>query len=222
VVLAGQDVPVIAVDEPAEVKPGSNRTKRLLVAALVGLVIAVGAWQGALTWLQARIPVRVTAAMRMQSANPPKGFEKFEDRVHRRELIADRLTSDLKDNPVFTQVMDFQMAVRSYSNFVGDGRFTSPEVLTSQNIWSRFHLSPFLPPSFTEKTRDGYEFSFIGEGCEEAEAGWPECHGYTYIAKPLKTADGPSPASFILNSFDDSIRVHADGGAPTRTDPVVK
>lgn len=163
--------------------------------------------------LAMKLPSSILASRR---ANAPR-FEKYADRARRRAAAAKALRADLTDNPIVAQMLDMQMASRAYWNFI-DGRFTSPELLSDAKVWSRFMMPSFLPDSFGKSPRDGYVFEFRGEGCEEAEPGWPECAGYVYLALPI---DDQHTMSFALYTADDKIRFRTDGRIPQRNDPTI-
>ena len=67
--------------------------------------------------------------------------------------------------------------------------------------------------------RDGYVLEFRGDGCEEAEPGWPECAGFAYVARPQRSDGSPT---FALYSTDDKIRFRTDGRVPTRDDASIE
>src|SRR5262249_18788335 len=144
-------------------------------------------------------------------------FEKYADRVRRRTAAVKALPPEFAANPIVEQMVDMQMASRAYWNFV-DGRFSSPELLSDTTVWSRFMMPSFLPDTFGKAQQHGYGLEFRGEGCEEAEAGWPECTGYSYIARP---ADDSHTVTFALFAADDRIHFRTDGRAPQREDPTI-
>jgi hypothetical protein len=79
-------------------------------------------------------------------------------------------------------------------------------------------MPSFLPATFGKAQRDGYSFEFRGESCDEAEAGWPECGSYSYIARP---SDDSHTTTFALLSADDRIHFRTDGRVPQRDDPTI-
>jgi hypothetical protein len=81
-------------------------------------------------------------------------------------------------------------------------------------------MPSFLPASFAQRQRDGYEFEFRGDDCEESEPGWPECRAFVYVARPLKAPEN-SGVVYALFSADDKIRVRGDGKIPTKDDPTL-
>lgn len=190
---------------------------RMMIAALTGLVIAsVGVWyankltDGALA---ARLPTSLLAAQQ-----DPNRLERYEDRVRRRATLEKAVAPRFRGNKVVQQMLDMQMADRAYWNFV-DGKFSSPELLSNDNIWSRYKMPTWLPVVFRQRQRDGYEFEFRGAGCEITEPNWPECAAYAYFARPInKESNEPV---FALFSSDDKVRFTSDGSTPSRDDPAV-
>ena len=144
-------------------------------------------------------------------------FEKYADRVRRRTAVVKALPPEFNANPIVEQMVDMQMASRAYWNFV-DGRFSSPELLSDTTVWARFMMPSFLPDTFAKSQRDGYSFEFRGEGCEESEPGWPECAGYSYIARP---SDDSHTIAFAVYGTDDRIHFRTDGLTPHRDDPAI-
>jgi hypothetical protein len=198
---------------------GLPRRTRLLVAALVGLVIASsGLWiANKLTdgRLAARLPGSVLASQRTEGSNR---IEKYEDRVRRRAVMEKGLAPEFQQNKIVQQMLDMQLASRAYWNFI-DGKFSSPELLSNESVWARYKMPPFLPTSFAQRQRDGYDFEFKGGNCESSEPNWPECTAFAYVARPLnKDSDAPA---FALFSADDRIHYSTDGTQPSRDDPAV-
>jgi hypothetical protein len=190
----------------------------MLIAALGGTAAAFSAAWYLNVVTEGRIAARLPAASILSSRPPSNRLERYEDRVRRRKTLAAALPTPFRDSAVVEQLLDVQLASRAYWNFV-DGKFSSPELLANDAVWSRYKMPTFLPPQFARKQRAGYEFEFRGAGCEEAEAGWPDCVAYTYLARPLK-ADPASP-TFALLSGDDTIHYTTDGRLPTRDDPSI-
>ena len=160
-----------------------------------------------------RLPSGILASHKANGSR----FEKYADRARRRAAVVKALPPEFSGNPIVEQMVDMQMASRAYWNFV-DGRFSSPELLSNSPVWSRFLMPSFLPDSFGKSQRDGYSFEFRGEGCEEAEAGWPECAGYSYIARP---SDDSHTIAFALYGSDDRIHFRTDGRTPHPDDPTI-
>jgi hypothetical protein len=169
--------------------------------------------------LSERLPVRLPASITTPQRASGARFERYNDRVRRRNSVMKALPAAFRDNRIVEQLVDVQMASRAYWNFV-DGRFSSPELLSNADVWSRFHMQPFLPPAFGVRQRDGYEFEFSGQYCEEPDPGWPECSGFVYVARPLNTESEPF-VIYALFSADDRIHFRKDGLLPTKTDPTV-
>ncbi len=213
-----------AAAAPTDAAPSSSlklpsiAIPRISMSVAAGVVIGVLAMLAAWQFVKEKLPVHLSAAMLASQRSATTGLEKYTDRVRRRESAMKALSPDYRANRVVEQLIDFQMAVRAYWNSVGDGRFSSPDLLSSQSVWSRYQMQPFLPPSFAQKARDGYEFEFNGDGCEEPDPGWPECKGFAYVARP-KTGQGPA---FALFSADDRIHVRPDGATPRPADPVIQ
>ena len=202
----------------ARITKGLPRTTRLLLAALIGLVIAsTGLWYAnKLTdgRLVAKLPTSILASQQENHR-----IERYEDRVRRRAAIVPTLAPEFRSNKIVLQMLDMQLAARTYWNFV-DGKFSSPELLSSDAVWSRYKMPTFLPASFAQRVRDGYEFEFKGVGCETTEPNWPECLAYAYFARPVNKES--SDPIFALFSSDDKIHYTVDGTAPSRDDPTVK
>jgi hypothetical protein len=196
---------------------GLPRSTRLLLAALIGIVIAsAGLWYAnKLTdgRLVAKLPTSI-----LVSQQENLRIERYEDRVRRRAAIVPTLAPEFRSNKIVMQMLDMQLAARTYWNFV-DGKFSSPDLLSSDAVWSRYKMPTFLPASFAQKVRDGYEFEFKGAGCETTEPNWPECVAYAYFARPVNKES--SDAIFALFSSDDKIHYTVDGTAPSRDDPTV-
>ena len=196
-----------------------RRSLRRPLIATAALVAAVGAGVQFREWLAERLPARLRRSI--AATGPASGvrFERYADRVRRRNSVMRTLPTAFRDNPIVEQLVDVQMASRAYWNFV-DGRFSSPELLSNPDVWARFHMQPFLPPAFGVRQRDGYDFEFSGQNCEEPDPGWPECGGFVYVARPLDTESGTF-IIYALFSADDRIHFRKDGLLPTRTDPTV-
>jgi hypothetical protein len=214
VVREGEAVP----GAPAPVPTRRARRRSVQRPLVMGVAIAGAVLIGVpLMWprssLAIKLPSSILASRRMGGPR----FEKYVDRVRRRAAAMKALPSEFKENPIVEQMVDMQMASRAYWNFV-DGRFTSPELLGDTAVWSRFLMPSFLPDAFGKAQRDGYAFEFRGEGCEEAESGWPECAGYSYVARP---ADDQHAPTFALFSADDRIHFRTDGRIPQRDDPTI-
>lgn len=225
-VLVGEHpAPDRAADAPASVSASptfSNAAPRrswISLSILAGVSIAAAALLVAWQRLGDRLPLRVPAPITASQDLSADRFERYTDRVRRRTTIMKGLAPDFRENPIVEQLVDVQMASRAYWNFV-DGRFSSPELLSNPSAWSRFHMQPFLPPTFGERRRDGYEFEFRGETCEEPDPGWPECRGFVYIARPLK-GEGGASVTYALLSADDRIHFRKDDRTPTAADPTV-
>ena len=198
---------------------GLHHTRfRLSLSVSAGVVIGAAAVIGAFHAIGGRFPVHLSASILAGQKSPTNGLEKYSDRVHRREAAVKLLPAAYRDSKVVEQLIDFQMASRAYWNSVGDGRFSSPELLSNTTVWSRYSMQTFLPPAFAERQRNGYDFEFAGDRCEETEAGWPECQAFVYTARPANSAAG---AIFALSSADDRIHVRTDGRAPTLADPTI-
>jgi hypothetical protein len=212
VVLVGEDH---GFETPAAASP---RRSRVSTSVLIGIVIGVAAVFGAWQSVKGRLPVHLPASILAGGGGPPGRLEKYADRVRRRDRAMAALPPGYRENTIVEQLVDVQMASRAYWNSVGDGRFSSPELLSNQAVWSRFHLQTYLPASFGQRQRDGYDFEFAGEQCEETEPGWPECKAFTVIARPLAQGGGPV---FALFSADDRIHVRTDGRSPAIDDPTV-
>lgn len=216
----GQAAPS-AVAETAAIKivRGLPRRTRMLVAALLGLTIASGGlWvANKLTdgRLAARLPTSVLASQRTEGSNR---IERYEDRVRRRAAAEKALDPQFQQNKIIQQMLDMQLASRAYWNFI-DGKFSSPELLSNESVWSRYKMPPFLPASFAQRQRDGYEFEFKGGGCESTEPNWPECTAYAYVARPVNKES--TEPTFALFSADDRIHYSTDGTQPSRDDPTV-
>lgn len=201
------------------VRAGVPRTTRLLVAALTGLVIAsAGLWYANKVTdgrLVARLPTSILANRKETSGGR---IERYEDRVRRRSTIEQTLAPRFQRNKVVQQMIDVQLASRAYWNFI-DGKFSPPELLSNESIWARYKMPTFLPATFAQRQREGYEFEFRGAGCESTEPNWPECTAYAYFARPVnKDSDEPT---FALFSSDDRIHFSENGGMPSRHDPTV-
>ena len=201
------------------VRAGLPKRTRLMIATLTGVVIAsAGLWYAnKLTdgRLAARLPGTVLASQRSDSGHR---LERYEDRVRRRATLAKSLAPAFQTDPVVLQMLDVQLAARAYWNFV-DGKFSPPELLSNEAVWAAYKMPTFLPASFAQRQRDGYEFEFKGAGCEAPDPKWPECTAYAYIARPLKKDDGRP--TFALFSADDKIHYTSDGTVPSRDDPTV-
>lgn len=215
-VLVGDEVPVApaAATSTLSALRSAAPKSRLLLAAMAGLVIA-GTAVAAMYLTGNRMSTRLTAILATQSSSTR--FEKYPDRLVRRKQRMATLPAPYDTDKIVEQLLDAQMASRAYLTFV-DGRFTSPALLSNEAIWSRFQMPAFLPATFALPQRDGYEFEFRGEGCEESEPGWPECSGYAYIASPLNRTDGRGVV-YALFAGDDTIHVRTDGRVPTKADP---
>lgn len=196
-----------------------NGRFRLSLSVGAGIVIGVAAVFGALHAIGGRFPVHLSASILAGQKSPTNGLEKYSDRVHRREAAARLLPAAYRDNKIVEQLIDFQMASRAYWNSVGDGRFSSPELLSNTTVWSRYSMQTFLPASFAQGHRNGYDFEFTGDRCEETEVGWPECQAFVYTARPASPSGG---AIFALSSADDRIHVRTDGRIPTLADPAIE
>jgi len=192
---------------------------RLMVAALTGLVIASGGlWlANKLTdgRLAATLPTTVLASQRTEGSHR---IERYEDRARKRATIAKTLAPEFQTNKVVLQMLDVQLASRAYWNFI-DGKFSPPDLLSNESVWSRYKMPTFLPASFAQRQRDGYDFEFKGRGCESTEPNWPECTAYAYVARPVNK-DSSDPM-FALFSSDDRIHYTRDGSVPGRDDPTV-
>jgi hypothetical protein len=200
-------------------RAGLPKRTRLMIATLTGVVIAsTGLWYAnKLTdgRLAARLPTTVLASQRSDNAHR---IERYEDRVRRRATIAKRLAPEFQSDKVVLQMLDVQLAARAYWNFV-DGKFSPPELLSNESVWAPYKMPTFLPATFAQRQRDGYEFEFKGAGCEATDPKWPECTAYAYIARPMnKDSGGPT---FALFSADDKIHYTSDGTVPSRDDPTV-
>jgi hypothetical protein len=193
-------------------KPPSVPQSRIGRAVAFGLAIGAVALGIAYPLTNGRV-MRLPALILATQSSATR-FEKYPDRLVRRKDLMEALPSPYRTDKIVEQMIDAQMAARAYRNFV-DGRFTSPELLSKEDVWSRFQMPSFLPATFAQRQRDGYEFEFAGENCEEAEPGWPECRGFAYIARPLKAEGG---VVFALYSSDDKIHVRTDGRVPTKED----
>ena len=202
-----------------KVAPGLPKRTRMMIAALTGLLIASGGlwYANKLTdgRLAAKLPTTVLASQRSEASNR---IERYEDRVRRRSTVVKTLAPEFQANKIVLQMLDMQLAARAYWNFI-DGNFSSPELLSNESVWSRYKMPTFLPASFAQRQRDGYDFEFKGGGCESTEANWPECTAYAYIARPVNK-EGGEPI-FALFSADDKIRVSTDGTVPSRQHPTV-
>jgi hypothetical protein len=227
-VLVGEEVAESAASSPA---PASTvavslsalgakaaAAPRLLGAAAAGLALAAVAYAAAWYFTNGRVSVKLPATSLATQSSTVR-FEKFSDRLVRRRDAMTRLPAPYASDRVVEQLIDAQLAARAYYNFV-DGRYTSPELLSNESIWSRFQMPSFLPATFAQRQRDGYDFEFRGEGCEESEPGWPECVAYAYVARPVKAPETGGTV-FALLSSDDKIHVRTDGKVPTRDDPTV-
>jgi hypothetical protein len=229
VVLVGEAVPAaaesaaVAESATASAKPsvwkpaGERKRSRVLLAATAGVIIAATGYVAA--WRMTNGQVSKLPALIVATQSSITRFEKYPDRMVRRKELMETLPAPYKTDRIVEQLVDAQMASRAYHSFV-DGRFTSPELLSNEQIWSRFQMPSFLPGSFAQRQRDGYDFEFAGMQCEESEPGWPECRDFAYIARPLKAAEGTGVV-FALFSVDDKIRVRTDGKVPTRDDRAI-
>ncbi len=137
---------------------GLPKRTRLMVAALTGVVIAsAGLWYAnKLTdgRLAARLPTSVLASQRTDGS---QRIERYEDRVRRRSAVAKALAPEFQNNKIVMQMLDVQLASRAYWNFV-DGKFSTPELLSNESVWARYKMPTFLPATFSQRQRDGYEF----------------------------------------------------------------
>lgn len=208
-----------AADIPALRKAtGLPRRTRLLIAALTGLLIgSAGLWY-ANKLMDGRLAQKLPTTIRLSQQETPGRIERYEDRVRRRAAIEATIAPEFRDHKIVQQMLDMQLASRAYWNFI-DGKFTSPEVLSSDSIWSRYKMPTYLPASFAQKVRDGYEFEFRGAGCEMSEPNWPECTAYAYFARPVNK-EGTDPV-FALFSGDEKIRYSVDGSTPGRDAPTI-
>ena len=207
---------VVAV--PAKLRNALPARTRMLIAALTGLMIASGGlwYANRLTdgLLAAKLPTSILIGQKQGSPR----MERYEDRVRRRASLAQTLAPEFQANKIVQQMIDVQLASRAYWNFV-DGKFSPPELLSDESIWARYKMPTFLPASFAQHQRDGYEFEFKGAGCESTEPNWPECTAYAYLARPINKES--SDPTFALFSADDKIRYSTDGTVPSRDDPTV-
>lgn len=215
----GADDARAGVSVSAPISVATPRRSRISLSIVAGVTIAATAVLVAWQWMGDSLPVYVPASITAGQHASAARFERYTDRVRRRATVMKALAPDFRENPIVEQLVDVQMASRAYWNFV-DGRFSSPELLSNPNVWSRFHMQPFLPPAFGERDRDGYAFEFSGETCEESDPGWPECRGFVYSARPLKS-EGEASITYALFSADDRIHFRKDGRTPTVADPTV-
>jgi hypothetical protein len=203
---------------PAKLRTALPARTRVLVATLTGLLIASGGlwYANRLTdgLLAAKLPTSILVG---QKQGAPR-MERYDDRVRRRRSLTQTLAPEFQPNKIVQQMIDVQLASRAYWNFV-DGKFSPPELLSNESIWARYKMPTFLPASFAQHQRDGYEFEFKGAGCESTEPNWPECTAYAYLARPLNK-EGTEP-TFALFSSDDKIRYSTDGTVPSRDNPTV-
>jgi len=203
---------------PTKLRNALPARTRMLVAALTGLLIASGGlwYANRLTdgLLAAKLPTSILVGQKQGSPR----MERYEDRVRRRASLIQTLAPEFQANKIVQQMIDVQLASRAYWNFV-DGKFSPPELLSNESIWSRYKMPTFLPASFAQHQRDGYEFEFKGAGCEVIDANWPECTAYAYTARPINK-DSTDP-TFALFSSDDRIRYSTDGTVPSRDNPTV-
>jgi hypothetical protein len=215
-VLVGDEMAAApAVATPPRARTGASSVPRLIVAAGAGLLIAGAAYGAAWKLTDGRVSMKLPASILATQASSTR-FEKYPDRLVRRKHVLDSLPAPYRANAIVEQLVDVQLASRAYYNFV-DGRYTSPELLSNEGVWSRFQMPAFLPASFAQRQRAGYDFEFRGVDCEESEPGWPECTSFVYIARPVKAAEGAGTV-FALFSADDKVRVTTDGRVPTRED----
>jgi hypothetical protein len=203
---------------PAKLRNALPARTRMLIAALTGLLIASGGlwYANRLTdgLLAAKLPTSILVGQKQGSPR----MERYEDRVRRRASLSPTLAPEFQTNKIVQQMIDVQLASRAYWNFV-DGKFSPPELLSNESIWARYKMPTFLPASFAQHQRDGYEFEFKGAGCESTEPNWPECTAYAYVARPInKESTDPT---FALFSSDDKIRYSTDGTVPSRDNPTV-
>ena len=211
-------VSAAAAAVPAKIRAALPKRTRLLIATLTGLLIASGGlwYANKLTdgLLAAKLPTSVLAGRHPAAPR----MERYEDRVRRRASVTQTLAPEFQSNKIVQQMIDVQLASRAYWNFV-DGKFSSPELLSDESLWSRYKMPTFLPATFAQRQRDGYEFEFKGAGCEATDSNWPECTAYAYFARPMNKESGAP--TFALFSADDKIRYSADGSVPSREAPTV-
>src|SRR5262249_53478794 len=190
---------------------------RLLVASLVGLVLAGAAYGAAWYFTNGRVSTKLATILATQAS--ATRFEKYPDRLVRRKELVQSFPAPYASDKIVEQMIDALLAMKAYHNFV-DGRYTSPELLSNESVWTRFSMPSFLPAAFAQRQRDGYDFEFKGERCEEAEPGWPECGDFPYIARPLKAAEGAGVV-FAIFGGDDKVHVRTDGQVPGKDDSVI-
>ena len=212
---------ILAGDKPAapvRVARERWRPSRRQMGALAAVGLVAAAIGTPWLWPDSRLAVMLPASIIASQRSALTRFEKYTDRVKRREAQMRALAASFRQDRIVEQMLDVQMASRAYWNFM-DGHYSSPELLADPNVWSRFLMQPFLPASFGQAQRDGYVFEFNGENCTETEPGWPECAGYSYSARPAHAGGGPS---FALFSADDKVHYRKDGAPPRREDPTIK
>jgi hypothetical protein len=122
----------------------------------------------------------------------------------------DRAIGDLRAMAAAQEAF-FAMSARGYA---------SPEVLSDPSRIGQPSMPPTLDKSFTQKVREGYQFTFVGQQPTSGRGDAALYGEYSYTAVPV--GDGPAQRrSFALFS-DGVIRVRTDGAPPKKTDQMLQ
>ncbi len=100
---------------------------------------------------------------------------------------------------------------------LGARGFASVEALNNPGMLEGVPaLPPLVDDDFTERDRDGYRYTFIGERL--TEGGEPRLYrDYSYVAVPV--GDGPAGRRSFAVYPDGVVRVRTDGNPPLLIDP---
>lgn len=204
----------VAAPENHSPDPPAWRRVVSLVSKAAGVVVVLGiSWM----WTQRTPP----EPRRFDPRAAEQRFLKTADAMRRRIERNKDIAAEFQGDVILHQLLDFRDASRLFDTTIGQGLYATPQRLSDPSGFGGV-VSPYLPPSFANPERDGYEFAFKGDDCTRTSRVLSVvtglCAGGAYYARP---AGGAKGLSFVLFLHDDRIHFRRDGMYPNTSDPSV-
>lgn len=85
-------------------------------------------------------------------------------------------------------------AENAFNSSIGEGRYAAPEQLADEETFASLSIQPFLPATFVQPRRQGYEFEFVGQNGVTPVGPLASLgllyDSFVYVARPIE----PGPA----------------------------
>ena len=129
----------------------------------------------------------------------------------------------LRESSAIEDLRVLSAAENAFNSSIGDGRYAAPEQLAGEEIFASLSIQPFLPASFAQPRRQGYDYEFIGQKGLTPVGPLASLgllyESFVYVGRPIEP--GPAGRRTFAVYPDGRVFVTRDGRVPTALDEQV-